>query len=155
MPFNCKHEYRRSGSLKETNKRLNNKNFTHKFTSKWHQKHPLNRLQTGTAKRAENCTSNGWKHVRKTSLHTNLLAIKVRKNKLLSSLTFKHKLPIGVRQEWHQRRIIRCTGLNSSPSAGRRRNCIQKQYLQVAKQGHIQQWTRRNQAAVTASPIKR
>ena len=41
MPFNCEREYRRSGSLKETNKRLNNKNFTHKLTLKMTSEMPF------------------------------------------------------------------------------------------------------------------
>ena len=64
-------------------------------------------------------------------------------------MTFKHKLPRKMRQRQYQQTITWWADLIESPSTERRRNCIQKQYLQVAKQGHIQQWTRRNRAAVT------
>ena len=147
--FIANSKYRRRGSLKESNKRLNNKNLTHKFTSKWHQKRPLNRLQNGTAKRPYNCTSHGGKHVRKTSLHTNLLAIKVRKNKLLSSLTFKQKLPRKMRQRQHQQTIIWCADLVEAHSTVRRRNHIENKVHLIGKAGAHTATTRRNQAAVT------
>ena len=114
-----------------------------------HKETLFKRPQNQQANQATNQRLYHRKHVETTSYIPICWPLKCVKNKLLSSLTFKHKLPRKMRQRQYHQTITWWADLIESPSTERRRNCIQKQYLQVAKQGHIQQWTRRNQAAVT------
>ena len=126
--FIANSNYRRRGSLKESNKCLSNKNFTHKTPD----------MKKGARKRTkqwtEDCTTE--KHdVETTSYIPICLPLKCVKNKLLSSLTFKHKLPRKMRQRQYQQTITWRADLIESPSTERHRNCLSNQVHLKRKTG--------------------
>ena len=153
--FIANSKYRRRGSLKESNKRLNNKNFTHKFYVKMTSETPFEQTTELVSEPGNELNTVPWKTRRNDIVHTNLLALKLHR-KITSFL-------VDIQAETAAQNATE----NASPDSHMRQWSDQvNQYRTTSNlhmklthlktiHGHNQMCKRRNQAAVTASPIKR